>query len=77
MKKYAGLPDWLTCISLSILVTASNMEVSVLTFIILNQQNQHGSANFNYFQYDKIASCYIYLFLYFLYYSDPVFQRYK
>ncbi len=35
MKKYAGLPDWLTCISLSILVTASNMEVSVLTFIIL------------------------------------------
>lgn len=37
MKKYAGLPDWLTCISLSILVTASNMEVSVLTFIILNQ----------------------------------------
>ena len=33
MKKYAGLPDWLTCISLSILVTASNMEVSVLTFV--------------------------------------------
>lgn len=78
MKKYAGLPDWLTCISLSILVTASNMEVSVLTFIILNQsKNQHGSANSNYFQYDKIASCYIYLFLYFLYYSDPVFLRYK
>ena len=49
----------------------------LLLLYSINQKNQHGSANSNYFQYDKIASCYIYLFLYFLYYSDPVFLRYK
>ena len=44
-----------------------NGEVLILTLRRLYQ----------YFQYDKICSCCIYLFLYFLYYSDPAFQRYK